>query len=878
VLRLWLLRLAGLLRRGRIDRDLDEEVRFHVARLEDAGRARGLSVTAARHAALREFGGIDVMKDAYRDQGSLPAIENLVRDARYALRSLARTPAFTAAALLTLALGIGATAGMFGVVRAVLLRPLPYPGSDRIVQIVRAWPDGIGAGQTGRRYLHFREALHAVEALAAWRSPTGYNLAVGDRAEFVRAASVSREYFDVFGVPPAIGGGFTADQDSLGGPDVAVLGHGLWTRLFAGDPAALGRTITLGGRPHTVVGVMPPDFQPLEPAEVLIPLRPSTTGPGGGFNYRVAGRLRPGVTTAQAASEVGSAWEGLREAFPTEVLKGELPSTAVPLQELETSDARPMLLMMSGAVGLLLLIACANTANLLLARASGREREIALRAALGAGRGRLVRQLLTESVVLAAAGSLLGLLLARWTVPALLAMAPPEFVIRGAAIDGTVALVALGLALTTGVGFGLFPALGMSGASLVGAFREDGTRTTAGRGATVVRRGLVIGEVAICMALLIGAGLLLRTVLELRAVDLGFNPSGVVTAQMSLQGSRYSEPPDWNRFFETGLERIGRLPGVESAAVVNGVPIERGLNLNVDVLDGPERVERALTDWRYASAGYFETMGLSIVEGRAFDGRDRAGAAPVAVVNEEFARRFFKRTSALGRHVRVFKTDGAIEIVGIMRDVREQGLTVDIPAVMFVPVAQANPAGVLASHTYFQMNWVVRAPSAGPGLASAIGDVLRDIDPQQPISALRTMDEIHGAQMETERFELALLAAFALVGLTIAAAGIYGLIAYSVAQRTREFGIRLALGATRGRVLASVVRDALSLVAAGIAAGSLGALALAGVLRRFVWGVSPVDPWTFAGVGLLLLAVAAAATIVPALRTLRLDPVGALRE
>jgi predicted permease len=380
------------------------------------------------------------------------------------------------------------------------------------------------------------------------------------------------------------------------------------------------------------------------------------------------------------------------------------------------------------------------------------------------------------------------------------------------------------------------------------------------------------------MLLLVGAALLIQTFIRLRAIDPGFDPHGVLTARMSLQGDRYADMASLNNFFDQGLERLRRIPGVKSAAVVNGVPIEFGLNLNVDILDGPERIENALTDWRYASFDYFSTMGIPIVAGRGFQDRDRMGAAPVAVVNETFAKRFFKGMPALGRHIRVFDTDGAIEIVGIARDVREQGLKASLPAVMYVPVTQANAAGVRAAHTYFQMSWVVRAADTGPETIRRIREEIRTLDSRQPFSAFRTMEDVKSESMATEKFQMTLLAVFAGIGLMLAAAGIYGLIAFSVAQRTREFGIRIALGSSRGSILRSVIWSGALLAIVGVAVGIGAGLLVTRSLQGFVWGVSTLDPATFTVVAAVLIAVAAIASVVPALRAVRLNPVTALRE
>jgi putative ABC transport system permease protein len=881
--RSWLARLGSLFGRRQLDDDLDDEVRFHLEMTARDYERRGWNPVAARLKAQQDFGGVAQMKEAYREQRGLPAIETFVQDARYAIRTLLRAPGFTAAVLLTLALGTGANTAIFSVVNTVLLRPLPYPESDRLVQLVRRHPSGVATGQTGVRYLFFRDHMR-IGPIAAWRNPAGINLVNGDNAEFVRAMPVSKEFFDVYGVRPAIGASFTAEHDRVGGPRAAVISNGLWRRQFGGNPAVVGSSILLGETLHVVVGVMPASFVAIPPADLYVPLRPSTTGPGGGFNYGVTARVPAGATLEQVNAQAAATWEAMGREFPKVLRPTELPSGFEPLQATTASSVRPALLAILGAVGLLLVIACANSANLLLARASARGREIAVRAALGASRGRIIRQLLTESVVLSIVGAALGVALAYWAMPLLLSLTPPQFrAYQEVHLDSTVLLVSLSIAVGTGLLFGLAPAITVSRPDLVEAFKDDGTRSVGSARSAWLRQSLVVGEVALCMLLLVGAALLVQTFVRMRAVDPGFDPAHVVTARMSLQGERYAKREAYTRFFEEGLERLRRIPGVRAAAVVNGVPIERGLNLNIDILDireanGKLRFEDISTDWRYASTDYFSTMGIRIVEGRGFEAGDGAGAAPVAVVNEAFARRFFKDTRALGQHLRVFDSDGAIEIVGIAKDVREAGLTGPILAVMYVPVLQANPSGVNAAHAYFQMSWVVRTDTAGPALEHQMREALRSLDSKQPFSSFRTMDEIKSAAVDDQRFQMTLLGVFSGIGLLLATAGVYGLVSYSATQRTREFGIRMALGAPRALILRTVIRSGLLLALIGVAVGIAASIASRKFLERFVWGISPVDPVTIGAVAVVLILVTVLASLMPALRAVRSNPVTALRD
>jgi putative ABC transport system permease protein len=875
-------RVAGLLRRGRAEANLDDEVRFHVDMLVESNIRRGMSPEEARTAALRTFGGITQMKEEYRDQRSLPQVEMFLQDARHSVRSMTRTPAFTAAALLTLALGIGATTAVFSVINAVFLQPLPYHEPDRIVQFGRTFhtTGNVQYSHTGARYLFYREHLGTLEGLAAYHG-VGFNLATNDGAEYVLGHAASKEYFEVLGVRPLHGQLIDAGHDVEGGPDVAVISHGLWQRQFGGDPGAIGATVRLAEQPHTVIGVLPADFVTMTttPLDVWVPLRPGTRGPGSGFNYMVLGRLRSGVSAEQATAEGNAVFQAFKAEHPKQVFETERGVAFTPYQEYLSSSVRPALLLMLGAVAALLAIACANTASLLLARASGRGREMAVRAALGAGRARIVGQLLTESVTLSLAGAALGVLLAYWGVPALLSMMPAGFPIyQEVRIDLTVLSVAFGIAVWTGLLFGLAPAVSLSRHDLVEAFKEDGTRTTSGRRSAWLRRGLVVGQVALCMLLLVGAGLLVRTFVQMRSIEPGFDPDGVLTGRMSLRGERYANPAVLNNFLEQGLERIRRIPGVQSAAVVNGVPIEQGLNLNVTVLDGPKPVEGELTDWRYATAGYFETMGIPIVTGRPFDERDRAGAPRVAVVSQEFARQFFGDVNPIGHHIRVFEEDGAMEIVGVAKDLREQGLVGPPLALMYVPVAQVHERALAVTHSYFPTAWVVRSSRPGPELVAAIREEIRQLDPQQPFTLFRTMREVKALQFQREQFQMTLFALLGAIGLLLATAGIYGLVSYSVAQRTREYGIRIALGATSGRILRAVLLQGALLATAGVVVGVVVARFATHTLQGFLYGVSTLDPWTFAVVGALLILVATVASLVPGLRAVRLNPVAALRE
>ena len=869
-------RIAGFLGIRWLDRDLDDEVALHLDLMTQDYMRRGLTQAEARAAAVRNFGGVIQMKESYREQRGLPMLETFLQDARYGVRQLVRTKGFTAAALLTLALGIGANSAIFSVVNAVLLRPLDYHEPERIVQMHRN-NGGLWAGQSARRFMFWRDNLKSMEALAAWRG-TAFNFVAADSAEYINALEVSKEYFQVFGGVPLHGRLFQPNEDLENGPPVAILGHDIWRRMFGADPAAIGKTVSLGDRAYQVVGVMPRGFDAMRTQEIYVPLRPGPKGPGSGFNYTVAGRLRAGMTREQANAESAALFDAYKATSPNTDFGEEQGPVFVAYQEAMGTSVKPALLIMLGAVGLLLLIACANTANLLLARASGRGREISVRAALGAGRGRIVAQLLTESVVLFVSGGMLGVALAYWAVPALLAMTPAGFLpFKGVRVDGVVLATTLGLSVVTGLLFGLAPALSLSRHDLVGAFKDDGTRTTGSRRTGWLRRGLVVGEVALCMLLLVGAGLLIQTFLRLRAVDPGFDLRNVLTARMSLLGERqFATASSVNDLFARGLERIRQIPGVQAAAVVSGVPIEQGLNMNFDYLDTPA-VETELTDWRYATPEYFAAMGIQVVQGRGLQDTDRAGAPRVAVVSEGFAKRLLKG-NALGRRIQIFSADGPIEIVGVVRDLNGPRLGRIGPPVMYMSTAQASDAEMRTTHQYFQVSWIVKTSTNSPEIARRVREELRAVAPRQPVTVMRTMEDVKARAMQTETFQMALLSTFAGLGLVLAAAGIYGLLAYSVVQRTREFGIRIALCASRRSILESVVRQGAMLALIGVVLGAGAALWLTRTLKSFLFGVSTLDLTTFIVVGSLLVAVAALASFVPALRAVRLNPVTALRD
>lgn len=806
-------------------------------------------------------------------------MDRLIQDIRHGGRALMRDRAFSLTALLTLALGIGATTAIFTVVNAVLLTPPPYPAPDRLY--VLSNPPDIGS-QTGQMFHYIRDRASAFENVASNGGALGWNLVKGNHAEYVTGMPVSRGYFDVVGVRPLIGRSFNVAEDQPRGPRVVILSHALWRRLFSGSSEAIGQSIQLGGVTHTIVGIMPATFQPLSAAELWTPLQVSPRD--NGQNYTVIGRLRADATESEAANEL----DALRRLIPREVRSvSEMRARTlqwISYQEWLGQSQRHDLLLLFGAVLFLLVIACANVASLQLSRAVGRRREMATRTALGATAPRLVQQVLTESVLLAMGGAGLGLLAAQWGVQSLLAFVPEDLLgNRTVAIDWRVLGFVLIMSASTGIIFGLAPAFGGTKFDLRAALADSG-RHTAGRPTLRLRGLFAVAQVALAVVLLVGAGLLIRTLVNLRGVELGFDPSNVVVGKMSLQGSNI---PDLATFFDRTLSNLRATRGISAAAVANNVPVERGLNLAIEPPSGGLLAERRSVDWRYVSAGYFDVFGIPLREGRVFERRDTATSAPIAVVNEAFALTFFGRQRVVGEYIDMYGTDPPRQIVGMVANVKARsgagwtrGLTAmaaPAPPVVYVPVAQISAGALQEVHRYFPMSWAVRT-NGEPGNASRdVQRVVQTAAPQLVFWQFNTMEEIIGRDLEHQRFLTTLVTLFAAAAMLLAAVGVYGLATYSVSQRTKEMGIRIAFGATSGDVLRTVITEGVSLAAFGIAAGLVAAVLVSRVLASLVFNIAPHDGVTLLAVSVVLLGVMTIATLVPAVQAARTNPVQAIR-
>jgi putative ABC transport system permease protein len=879
-------------RRGRLDDERAREMQTHIDHHVDDLMAAGYPRDRALREARRRFGNPTAIREEIYRMNSVPVLEPVVRDLRYAFRMLRKTPGFTAIALLTLAIGIGVNTAVFTVVHALLLKPLPFPEPARLATLSTLTRSPRGGNENtavdGRTFFAIRD--HATTVDAALQAGSigevnmggGVNLVANGAAANVEQRRVSAGYFSVLGIRPFMGREFTAEEDRKSGPPAAVLSYELWTRAFGSDRNIVGQAITLRGEPYAVVGVMPRGFTTGHRADVWTPLRPSTTGEGGSPNYGLLVRLRPGINWDQANAEVNQVCApAAQSGFKDDV---SVVCALVPLQQRATEGIRRPLLMLWGAVGLVLLIACVNVAGLLLARSGSRTREIATRMALGSGRRAVIRQLLVESGLLALAGGALGIVVGWGALAALMRLSADVFPLGyPVRLDAPVLAMTLFGSLITSVVFGLVPALHASRVDVQSALAASGTRAVAGGQGGWARRVLVAGEVAMGLVLLVGAGLLVRTFVHLSGLSPGFDPSSVTTATISLQDKRYDDPAKVNRLFADTLAGLRRQPGVEAAGVTLGLPFTRLLNWSFGKVEGAATEDKGgMTNVCYVTPGYVEALRLPLRKGRLFTDADQAGSTPVVIVNEEFGRRFYHGEDVVGLHIRLGGT--AREIVGIVSTARgtSSGLAggdspLIAPYVVYLPATQTNGAMMRMVHTWFSPSWVVRSTGPVAGLPEAIRQSIAAVDPLLPIAKMESMADVRAASLAQQRFMMSVVVGLGAVALLLAAIGIHGLIASSVSERTRELGIRLALGATGRQVVKDVVMPGVVLAGVGVAIGSAASLAAVRLLQSFLWGVTPGDPLTFAVVVITLFAVALIASLIPALRVLRLDPALTLR-
>ena len=868
-------RLGELLHRHRRERELDEELASHVQlHVDDYVRA-GLPPDEARRRARLKLGNLDVVKERYREQRGLRWLDRGWHDVTYGARVLWRSPGFTIVATITLALGIGANAAVFSMVNAVLLQPLPFPDSDRLVTV---WATSEARGEhdvaSYPDVMDWRAGSRTIEGLSAYvvRSMV---LSSGRSAHLIEGARVTRGFFDVLGVRPVLGRTLRPEEFEPGAPRVVVLGDGAWREQFGADPGVIGRHLEIDEHRYEIVGVMPPSFHvaPVRPEELYV-AQPPDLSRGHGF-LRTVGRLGPGATVASAQSEMTLVAARLAATYPR--TSRDVGANVESLATATAGKARLSLLVLTGVVAVVLLIACTNVASLMLARGVSRQREMAVRAALGAGRGRIVRQLLTESLLLASAGGAVGLVLAHWTARGIalaLSARLPIARLETTHTDGTVLGFTVLLATLTALLFGVAPALAAAATDLTRGLRESSRSATGGRGTRRARGTLVVFETALALVLLAGAGVLLGTLMRMQRTDPGFRSEGVVVADLWIPASWADDAQARQRYYDALVERLRGMDGVRSAALVADLPLGGGQDeLGFTIVGRPAPPSGYFdAGFNVASAAYFQTMGIPIREGREFTARDLATSGFVTVVNETTARRFWPDQSPIGQQIALGRSSGPVTltVVGVAGDVRHEGLALPARPEFFIDSAQG-----LIDWPYLVV--VARTDGDAGTAVPLVRSVAASVDPTVPVERVRTLDEVVSGSMSEARIYSALIGGFAALALGLAAIGLYGLLSYAVSQRAQEMGIRLALGATPGQLVGLVLGDGLRLVGIGAVVGLGGGILFARALAGLAPGIDTGDPLPFLLASALLLGVGLLALVRPARRAARVDPVAALR-
>jgi putative ABC transport system permease protein len=857
-------------RRKRMLEDLDQDICDFIERETQDNIARGMPPEEARYAALRKFGHVLRVKEATREAWSLMWLEHLWQDIRYGLRQLRRNPGFTVVAALTLALGIGANTAIFSVINVVLLTPLPFPHPDRLVQIWEKNPHiGLDQGVVSPyNFLDWQNQSHDYEAMAAYQhdhfSLTGGPLPVG-----LSGRRVSANFFRVLDVRPMLGRDFLANEDRPGAGHVAIISHSTWQNHLNGDPGIVGKAITLDGESYTVIGVMRADFQSSDlGSDVWITPGVELKGHSRSSHYVFAvGRLKPGVTLSEARSEMDTIADRLAQQYPDSNSRSGI--LLVPLQDEIVGNTRLALLILWGAVGLVLLIACANVANLLLSRGVSRRREFAVRAAVGAGRMRLITQLVTESTLLASAGGALGIAVARWAIGTIVRSAAIPRA-HGIALDARALAFTAALSLLTGIVFGLVPALASSSLDLNCALKETGGMMEASAFRWRLRNSLVVAQIALSVVLLAGAGLLIKSLWLLGRVSPGFNPQGVLGVRLSLPESKYPKGIERAAVFKRVIDRLEAVLGVASVGGVNDLPFsgsETSSSFDIEGMPPRSADENRQADRRNITPDYFKAMGILLLKGREFTDQDNADSPNVAIINQDLARMYWPAGDPLGRKIKLYDKDW--EIVGVVGDVKLLDLAAKDKPELYIPDAQSGSPD--------WMFFAIRSRVGAESLIASVRKAVRDVVPDEPLYDVRTMEERVEASTARRRLNALLLGVFAALALLLSAVGTYGVISYSVAQRTRELGIRMALGAERADVLRMVARDGLTLACAGVIVGVVAALGLTQFLASLLFSVRPADPLTFVFVSVLLVAVALVSSYIPARRATKVDPLVALR-
>ena len=875
----FLSRAASLLRnstrKDQVEQDLTEEMSSYVELSTDKKMKEGMNEKEARRAAMVEVGGIEQVKEEVRAVRVGFGLETFLQDIRYGMRSLLKKPGFTVTAVIALALGIGANTAIFSVINAILLRSLGYRAPESLVML---WEKNVTLQRdrnvvAAANFSDWRKHSVSFEQMVGVWDARANLTGNGADPEGIKAQLVSAAFFSTLGVQPLVGRSFTPEEEQTGNDLVVVLSERLWRKRFGADPAILGKVVTLSGRQRTVIGVMPAAFHFLDPEVVawapfaLDPMQ--FTRENSGRFLRVVARLRSGVTLRAAQTEMSAIASQLEQQYPKYNKNWDV--NVLPLYEQIVSDVRPVLMVLFAAVAFVLLIACANVANLQLGRAAARHKELALRAALGASRTRLIRQLLTESVLLSIIGGALGVAIAFWGIHALIAFAPDNIPrLHEITIDPRVLGFTLAVSVLTGVLFGLMPALQASRVDLNDALKESARGSTGARG-RVLRSVFVIAEVSIALVLLIGAGLMIRSFARLQQVKTGFASENVLTMRVQLPTAKYRQPEQRVEFFKRAQERIAALPGVEAVGAISFLPLTglaSSTSFAIDAQPAPRPGEEPGTEVRVVTPGYFRVIGVPLLKGRALDERDGAESR-VVLINETFARKYFPNEDPLGKHITLsWEPKASDEIIGVVGDVRETSLE-----------REPNPA-IYWPHpreAYQFMNLVVRTPVEPAHIAATLQKEIRALDPDQPLTDVRTLDAVVAKSIARPRFNTLLLTIFAGVALILASVGLYGVMNYSATQRTHEVGIRMALGATRRDIMRLVVGNGMMLTLTGIIIGVLASWSLTRVMANLLFGVTATDLPTFVGVSAVLAAVAFVANYIPARKATRVDPVIALR-
>jgi putative ABC transport system permease protein len=851
-----------------------DEVQHYLEEATAAHVARGLSQDEALRAARLELGGVTNVRDQVRAYGWENVVGTLLTDLRYAARRLRAAPGFTAITILTLALGVGATTAIFSAVNPILFEPLPYPDAGRITTIVEVASDGSRSAGTFGMYRGLAERARSFDAIAVLK-PWQPTMTGADRPERFEGQRVSATYFHVLGVSPILGRDFQPSDDRLNGPNVVILSDALWRQRFAGDRAVIGREIQLNDSSYLVIGVMPSGFENvLAPStELWAPLQyDMSQGTAWGHHLRTVGRVRLGFSVDQAARELNVLGHAVLKEQHPETYGRDVQFTTLSLQDEVTRGVKRALLAILGAVTVVLVIACVNVTNLLLARGVQRRGEFALRAALGAGRSRLIRQLLTESLLLAAMGGVVGIAVAMLGVRALVALSPPGLPRVGAIrVDGTVLAFGLGITTLIGLAFGVTPGLQAAQSDPHQDLQHTSRRAAGGHRRT--HSALVVAEVALALVLLVSSGLLLRSLERLFAVPVGFDSSRLLTMQVQIVGHRFDDHGATYRFYDQALEAVRRVPGVTAAALTSQLPLSGDMDeYGAHFEASPTQPAQSYSVFRYAvSPGYIETMHIPLRRGRLLDEHAGAGTPRVALISESLSKLRFPGVDAIGQRLRLGPRNGSpYTIVGVVGDVKQMSLALSESDAVYINATQSwfadNP-----------MSLVVRARGDAAALAPAVRQAVWSVDKDQPVVRVATVDDLLAASAADRRFALILFETFALAALVLAAAGIYGVLAGSVAERTREIGVRSALGASRGSILGLVVRHGMMLTGLGVAIGLAGAAAASQAIAAMLFGVSPLDLVTYLGVIALLAGVAAIACGVPAWRAVRVDPATTLR-